>query len=438
MKKLLQGFYRYLPEIDVQESWIMLKSLLSVTSVGFIYAFFEKPTLDNFISSHLNEFNCSYQMTGSKLRPLILNCPNENANLQLTNAAQTDFDSFSFNNFYKNHILVFAIIGLAIGIVGILSRRAENQQNFEEQQKTARINNISELEEEEKRLLDKYGQRYFQVKGNQATHPPYLCEPESTDLIGLPPIVCSDGYARSLSQFKLMIQNNTRSNFSGEVLAPYGIIERVLLGDLLAYIENDNKAMKPVFILAYKKNTNSLFNSVLNLLREIFPVFGKAVIGGGAIFITLFLTAYLLLSLLLPENEFCIDKIFNQAIYGTSLLSTFILFTQLPNLNAWFNLKITEAKYEENAIEDIEEGIKWKIPNRLLCPITRGIFRIPVICEDGFPYEKNAIKRFLESTSIKSPCNPSFKFKNRYPLLWSYVQLQKAASTEAANNLKLA
>src|SRR5271166_804833 len=41
-------------------------------------------------------------------------------------------------------------------------------------------------------------------------------------------------------------------------------------------------------------------------------------------------------------------------------------------------------------------------PDDFICPITKQIFREPVICNDGFTYEKDAIEEFW-SHSNKSP-----------------------------------
>lgn len=46
--------------------------------------------------------------------------------------------------------------------------------------------------------------------------------------------------------------------------------------------------------------------------------------------------------------------------------------------------------------------IKWDIPNEWICSITYAIMKDPVVAEDGFSYEREAIEKWL-NTSDMSP-----------------------------------
>ena len=43
------------------------------------------------------------------------------------------------------------------------------------------------------------------------------------------------------------------------------------------------------------------------------------------------------------------------------------------------------------------------MPNEMICPITGELMKNPVICEDGFSYERNAIDKWFKTGSDRSP-----------------------------------
>ncbi|CAB3378883.1 Hypothetical predicted protein [Cloeon dipterum] len=87
-----------------------------------------------------------------------------------------------------------------------------------------------------------------------------------------------------------------------------------------------------------------------------------------------------------------------------------ILNSALQNLTNIFGLE------DESHIKELERQIFWlkhenigavddlsNVPHELICPITQEIFREPVICADGFCYERGAIDEWFLSGKISSP-----------------------------------
>jgi len=52
-----------------------------------------------------------------------------------------------------------------------------------------------------------------------------------------------------------------------------------------------------------------------------------------------------------------------------------------------------------------------KMDEHLLCPITRCVFEDPVILEDGFTYERDAIERWLASNNRSPSTNAVLRSK---------------------------
>lgn len=401
--------------LEEQDRWIMLKSSILGGLLGFMCKLLTMPPeATNLIKIHAAEFNCTYHKAIYK--PV---CPDEITYSQLIQAANAYQDFLSLIKTYMAWMLIGITIGLARGVFQIRNRHYKDYLNACEQQKTVNLLNIRELEEEEKLLDQKYGAKYKSVQQQQQQPPhSFLCEPKSTTLIGMPPIVASDGYARSLKEFKAII--GKKSPFTGEKIAPYGIIDQTLLGNLLAYIEN--QPFPQVTTLSFKQISPAPSKPLFYLLQEGFFQSKNTIILLGSIFTSL----CLMLKILLGEN-LTINRIF---ILATIILFNFII-VKGANLTAWFDQKIAETKDRES-IDDIEgPDVSNRISDRLVDPINLEILEEAVICEDGYTYNNKTIRRFLDGqTPKKSPFKPKLKFKNQYPLLWPYTQRQQEASAK--------
>ncbi len=432
MKKIQENFYSYLNEFDEQDFWIILKPTILGLLSGVIYTSFSLPNTDSFIPKQSAKFNCTYEIIGRHRRVMPI-CADDLTTAQLIQAAEADRDAFPRGERYIKFALIAAFIGLLVGISRVNTRHHDRRQAVQEQQKTAETSNMDELEQEEKKLSQKYHTQYSQVQAKQKIHPAYLCEPDSLELIGMPPIVCSDGYARGLRQFKSMIESKL-PGINGKPLAPFGIMDRLLLVDLLNYVENDERFSSQVTAFTTRQPAKSRLNSALNLLLEILPTLKNTALLVGMTFIASCGLNYLVARIFSPEGDpFSFNKpsrIINNALYLTALISGSIGLYKYPVLNKWFNQKIAEAK-DSDTITDVESGIFARISERLFDPFTYNIFEKAVICEDGYTYEHQAVTRFFEGQSTKKSLkNPDFKFKNQYPLLWPYVQRQKEALAE--------
>lgn len=63
------------------------------------------------------------------------------------------------------------------------------------------------------------------------------------------------------------------------------------------------------------------------------------------------------------------------------------------------------------------EGFDYiDIPHDFLCPITHEIMREPVICSDGYTYEKSAISEWFMSGKYTSPMTNELLTKTDYNL----------------------
>ncbi|KAJ8955719.1 hypothetical protein NQ318_008591 [Aromia moschata] len=75
---------------------------------------------------------------------------------------------------------------------------------------------------------------------------------------------------------------------------------------------------------------------------------------------------------------------------------------------------INEIRWLKKRETQMEGPGNLEIPHEYLCPITHEIMREPVICSDGFTYEKNAIAEWFMSGKFTSPMTNEVLSKTDY------------------------
>lgn len=109
-----------------------------------------------------------------------------------------------------------------------------------------------------------------------------------------------------------------------------------------------------------------------------------------------------------------VDSFKDNHIDGTELLGLdqMVLQTSLGVSSLGHRNKILRARTdlsEKCAIQIKKESIllDHSVPDEYLCPITREIMKDPVIAEDGYTYERSAIKSWMDSGKNRSPMTNS-------------------------------
>ncbi|WP_298627811.1 U-box domain-containing protein [uncultured Legionella sp.] len=84
--------------------------------------------------------------------------------------------------------------------------------------------------------------------------------------------------------------------------------------------------------------------------------------------------------------------------------------SQLLNMNGLFHSQVVEAPAPA-------APVVVEIPNQYLCPISMELMTDPVISEDGYTYERNAITQALKARPVspitQAPVNPDLLIPNR-------------------------
>ena len=101
------------------------------------------------------------------------------------------------------------------------------------------------------------------------------------------------------------------------------------------------------------------------------------------------------------EIQACGDKTLatsNRAVIETVTQIIDIESKTLKNTKRLFELRT--KSYSTRTTRSQSAG---SIPSEMICPITGEMMKNPVICEDGFSYEKSAIEKWFKTGSDRSP-----------------------------------
>lgn len=84
-----------------------------------------------------------------------------------------------------------------------------------------------------------------------------------------------------------------------------------------------------------------------------------------------------------------------------------ILSIDKPDQIHELTLQLKWLRHEELNICRPEIASNFDVPHEFLCPITREVMRDPVVCADGFTYERAAIEEWFLSGKLTSPMTNS-------------------------------
>jgi hypothetical protein len=113
----------------------------------------------------------------------------------------------------------------------------------------------------------------------------------------------------------------------------------------------------------------------------------------------------------------------------------------IEEFNEYTQKKVKKYLIEEYTQKEVKEVVKYKQSELFCCPITLEIMKNPVICEDGFTYEKSAflslkqsispltrlpinINKIIENTAIKQLITVFKKYKQAQELKLQKIQIQ--------------
>ncbi len=415
MKKVLNDFKSYFDEYDLGDFWTFGESVTfgAMGSLCLTFYFNVASILNKFVSK--DKF--SPQSSSEDAKGLSLS------------------GSYTLENLVLSIQLLGVLIGSFTGAYRVRNRHQERRRIVELQRKTAMTSNLDELAEEAGKLKDKYGDSFTKTLNSGKKHPRFLCEPESDELMTMPPIVASDGYARGYWEFKRIQEDKLKSRFSGETLAPFGIIDRVLMGNMLAYIQDQPLPTKLMSVSRSKYDVQSMLQFFKGLLKELCvgAKFTAKTIYRDVIYIFTLLSAvcFLFSKPRSPlENHEFIEKYVENAhllLLASVLLSMAADSNVRSELKNWYESKILLSRTHTNDNDEDIEAVSAELKtesDRVICPITQEMFKRATIVEDGVTYDKTAIETFLEGKPVKKSPITHKEFKNGYPLLWHYTQLQ--------------
>ncbi len=389
-------------DFDTQAGWHLAKSITKFTtySVLILTSFF----LGDWYRSK------SYRSPGCQFRESILHiqkspdCPDKEIFLI----------SHDFIQYMPSILLTLVLWEMTLFL------RKKHQQDWKRLKSQSLIekkSNLTELSREAKILKDKYGSLY-EIKKSQTPHPDFLCEPGTHELMDLPPVVSCDGYARGFTQFVLTAGQDQNS-------APFGIIDQPLLGDLLAYIQNQPLSTATVFqpdklnVLKTIKMMISLLQNLVNKHKDV----GRKMLYRYALFYT-GLYGYL-----------CIKKsdssLLEFVTWNILLIPLMVEFIKLYGpLMHFYESKILCRPHEYASPEELKNELNnlrlITVSSLFVCPLTQALLDKAVICQDGNIYEEKIIKQhfnFKKNATIRSPISRT-EFKD-YPLMWPYHQRRK-------------
>jgi hypothetical protein len=453
MKNLVQEKYNKMAEhataLSKKDFWILIKSgaMGGFASLipNFLLMSMESANLRklrrNFIIDNAAKYDCQHRtLAGGDIISTTYSCSNQTMQIQFSSAVYTYIDSVYVDstNLYIPLLLIGIALGLIYGIFKVKRRHEDNWKIMELNQATAKISNLAKLEIDAKKILQDYQKFYSNIKNSSRRHPNFLCEPNSQELMDIPIVVGSDGYARGFKHFKKMIEEKCDSEITGKPLAAYGIIDRVLMGNLLAYLQQQD--LPEINVLIYKKHSK-----FYQKIRVIFE-FVRELLGGLKYFIKKTLRTNLFLFAFFSGLGYFFAS--NHPKVKTSEISQFEAYLEkaplfmfisffisvvdnaghlVSTLSNWLDRKIQQADIKPETDDIYAPNVERKVSDRFVCPLTHQIIRDFVICEDGRTYEQEAIELALQNQPQKikkSPVDHS-TFKNQYPLIWVYTQRQE-------------
>ena len=422
-------FQNYIDEFDTPDWWHFAKSItkgcsasIMATAVSLFYAMVN----NNWdMSEHYTSHGCQSSPSIFHTQRSY-NCPNEEIEKKLRNIADdylmTSLKEKNFTLRISTIILLWTLWDMTHYL---MKKHQRDWKRLKSQRQIEQKSNLTELSREAKILTEKYGSLY-EIKKSKTPHPDFLCEPGTQQLMDLPPVVSSDGYARGFTQFVLITSRSQNS-------APYGIIDQPLLGHLLAYIQNQPLPTETV-LQPNKFNLLKTIKMIIillqNLAKELKDV-GMKIIYRYMMYLT-GICGYIYFKKS-SSNEPISIKDFDFLKFATWSI---LLLTFLAKSDDLYNalMRFYESQIRLNSYEYASEELKNELKNSRLitvsslcmCPLSQALLDKAVICQDGNTYEEKIIKQhfnFEKSAIIRSPIS-RIEFKD-YPLLWPYHQRRK-------------
>lgn len=431
LMRTFTGFSRIMfDELDTPDCWQLAKSItkgsavsLMATAVSLCYALLENTW---YMSEHYESHGCKSSPNLFRSAQRSYDCPDEAIEKKLRTISN---DSLMTSLGNKNFILmistIIALWTLCDMTYFLMKKHQQDWKRLKSQRQIEKTSNLTELSREAKILKEKYGLLY-EIKKSKTPHPDFLCEPGTQQLMDLPPVVSSDGYAHGFTQFALIASQNQNST-------PYGIVDQSLLGHLLAYIQNQPLPTETV-LQPNKCNLLKTIKTLIIMLQDLakeFKDIGMKIIFWCVVSFTAMFSYYYIQKS--SSNEPISTKDFTLKFASWSILILPLIkvdpFQLYHALMRFYESQIRRSS-QEDASEELKNELKnsrlIKVSSLFMCPLSQALLDKAVICSlDGNTYELSTIKQHfkLGGPILRSPIS-RIEFKD-YPLLWPYHQRRR-------------